>query len=90
MNDFIFWDVGEEEAVRPSKAHMAAIMLALVRCKGRLYGTHSMELTREGDWRYPTSACAIVMRIALPKGQEARFTELSGFQLTKPPVITVN
>lgn len=90
MDDLVFWDLGEEQAVRPSKAHMAAIMLALVRCKGRLYGTHSMELTREGDWRYPTSACAIVMRIALPKGQEARFTELSGFQLTKPPVITVS
>lgn len=87
--EYQYWDLGEIQPVRPSKASMAAILLALVRCNGKIHDTHSLEL-KDGEWLYPTASCAVLFRISLPVGQESRFQELSGFMLSPAPKVGVH
>lgn len=89
MPEYKYWDLGEVQAVRPSKAAMAAILLALVKCHGKIHDTHSLEL-KDGEWLYPTTSCAVVFRISLPVGQEARFQQLSRFMLSPAPRVGVH
>ena len=84
MPEYKFWDLGEVEPVRPSKAAMASILLGLIRCSGRIHDTHSLEL-RDGDWLYPTTSCAVLLRISLPDGMESKFMELTGYKISAAP-----
>ena len=90
MSGETYWDLGEVEPVRPSVKSMAAILLAIVRCRGKIHDTHSLELDRSGNWRYSTTTCAVLFRISLPEGMADRFMELSGFRITPAPKVGVN
>lgn len=84
-----YWDLGEDNPVRPSKASLAKILDAVIRLHGKIHDTHCMELDREGNYRYPVSACAVLFRVSLPSGSRARFEQLTGFRLTPPPNVGV-
>lgn len=85
-----FWDLGEVHTVRPSKDAMARILLAIVRCRGKIHDTHSLELDSDGEWRHSAAYCAVLFRISLPEGAEVRFQELSGFKITPAPKVGIN
>lgn len=90
MSGETYWDLGEVDTVRPSAKSMAAILQAIVRCRGRIHDTHSLELDASGNWRYPTSSCAVLFRISLPDGMANRFMELSGFKIVPAAKVGVN
>lgn len=89
MNDYVFWDLGEDEPVRPSKAALAKVLDAIIRLHGRIHDAHCMELDGEGNYRYPTGSCAVLFRISLPAGADVRFHELTGFRLSQPPKVGI-
>lgn len=83
-----FWDVGEEFISRPpnlGKASTARVMQALIKLHGKLhstcfFGTNDMpDHCRDG-----------VYRISLPVGKKEDFEKMTGYVLTRPPVIKVN
>jgi len=91
MNEYEFWDLGEHQAIRPSKASLHKIMDAVIRLHGKIHDTYCMELDRKtGEYQYPTSACSVLFRISLPEGKSKAFETMTGFELTKPPKIGVN
>lgn len=82
-----FWDLGEDQPVHPSKAALYKILDAVIRLHGKIHDTHCMELDRDGNYRYPANACAVLFRIQLPAGSKSRFEELTGFRLSIPPQV---
>jgi len=84
-----FWDLGEEDIIRPSQKSLYNIMNALILCGGKIHDIHSLG-SREERWEDPTRSCTVCFRISLPIGKEERFEELSGFLLSDPPKYGVN
>lgn len=89
MVKYKFWDIGEVSTVRPSKAAMSSIMLGLIQCGGRLHDTYSPDL-KDGEWRYSTASCSVLLRISLPEGMEVRFAEMTQIEVSPAPVVGVN
>lgn len=91
MNEHKYWDLGEHETIRPSKASLSKILDAVIRLGGKIHDTHCMELDRSiHNYLYPTNSCSVLFRISLPEGNESKFETLTGFKLTPPPNIGVN
>lgn len=88
VDSWQFWDLGELDVVRPSQAALFRIFNALLLCRGRLHDSHSLEM-RDGQWLYPPRSCSVLLRISLPVGEEARFEDLSGFRLRRPPQVHI-
>jgi len=84
-----FWEMGDHEIITRSQKNLAAIMNALILCKGKLHDSFSLE-ARDGEWKHPTRSCAITFIISLPIGMEAKFEELTGFELKDPPKVVTN
>lgn len=74
MNESKFWDLGEEDIIRPSKNSLYKIMNALIQCSGSMLDSH-------GDDH------AVCFRISLPLNTKVKFEFLSGFMLSEPPTI---
>lgn len=90
MTEYKYWDLGEVQPVRPSKAAMANILLAIVRCHGKIHDTHSLELGSDGNWRFAPGSCSVLFRISLPAGMEDRFVEMSGYKISPAPKVGVH
>lgn len=84
-----YWDLGEVTPVRPSKNALASILDAIIRLHGKIHDTHSLELDNNGGWKYKTVSCSVLFRISLPIGSEVKFVELTGYELSEPPKISI-
>jgi hypothetical protein len=87
-----YWDVGERIPFRLSRQRCTDLIYALVACDGRIHDTFSLDI-HDGEARLNMKPheCAILLRISLPEGAEARFEEIMGKGiLTDPPKIQLN
>ena len=83
-----FWDVGEETIFLLSKPKLQRMMMALIRCDGKLHDCYCMEKEYGSSRLNETPQfCSAVLRISLPEMAEAEFEKISGMKLTKPPKI---
>jgi hypothetical protein len=82
---FEYWDVGEEFNTRPpnfGETSVARVFKALIACDGQLLC--SFVAGMEDD---PDHLRCVLYRIKLVRGFKKRFEELSGYILTRTPII---
>jgi hypothetical protein len=83
-----YYDIGEDDIINPSMNRLGKIMDALIRCRGKLHDSHSLDLSGT-DWKHSCRSCAIVLRVSIPIGLENTFQEIAGVRLTLPARVGV-
>lgn len=84
MKDYIYWDLGDADTIRMSDKALANIMRALILLKGRLYDA---SISRHYTEEAKQNRNPVALRISLPEDAKTEFEDMTGYTLTKPPVV---